>query len=605
MTFLTLIQAGAYSMPNFLKSSTALAGLIGTAALLTAPVAYAQGAPEAEPVATAMPKAPPTADFSMRLLEMMVKKGLVTREEADSMVADAEAAAGDDPAVLAEARDALRDEPNSIIVPYIPESVRQKIAAEVRADIIKEARVAGWAQEGEVPEWSKRVKISGDLRVRTERVFYDSGNSNILPNFGTINAGTGFNTNVQSPGFVNPGLINASQDRARTRLRFRLGVAAQVADWVSVNARLASGNDLSPVSTNQTLGVPGGFSKYAISLDRANIKFTPVEWASISLGRFENPFWVGETIFDNDLNFDGVAVSLNRSIGDEAKIFASAGAFPIFNTDFNFGSNSQNKTRSRDKYLLGGQIGGEIGLPADGKAKLAVGYFDFQKIEGRRSSLCAPAPTAADTCDTDTSRPQFQQFGNTLFALRNIVAQADPQAATLQYFGLASKFRMLNARAQVGFKLFGENRVTFDGEYSKNLAFKRSRVINSYLNPANPGLDLLVNNFGPTAADGSSTFDGGGTAWSGGVSIGSAAIKDWGDWGVGLGYRHIETDATVDGFNDSDFHLGGTNAKGYTITGTLGLASNTYLQLRWLSSDTITGPRYSNDVLMFDLVAGF
>jgi hypothetical protein len=605
MTFFKLIQAGAYSMPTFLKSSTALAGLIGTAALLSTSLAHAQSAPEVEAVAASLPKAPPTADFSMRLLEMMVKKGLVTREEADGMVAEAEAAAGDDPAALAEARDALREEPNSIIVPYIPESVRQKIAAEVRADIVKEARIAGWAQEGEVPEWSKRVKISGDLRVRTERVFYDSGNSNILPNFAAINAGTGFNTNVQSPGFVNPALINGSEDRARTRLRFRLGVAAQVADWVSVNARLASGNDLSPVSTNQTLGTPGGFSKYAITLDRANIKLTPTEGFAVSLGRFESPFWVGETIFDNDLNFDGVALSLNHGVGDNAKLFGSAGAFPIFNTDFNFGSNSQNKTRSRDKYLIGGQIGGEIALPADGKAKLAVGYFDFRKIEGRRSSLCSPAPTAADNCDTDTSRPQFQQFGNTLFALRNIVAQADPQAPTLQYFGLASKFRVLNARAQVGFKLFGENRVTFDGDYSKNLAFKRSRIISNFLNPTNPGLDLLVNNFGPTAANGTSTFDGGGTAWSGGVSIGSAAIKERWDWGVGLGYRHIETDATVDGFNDSDFHLGGTNAKGYTVSGTLGIASNTYLQLRWLSSDTITGPRYSNDVLMFDLVAGF
>ena len=65
------------------------------------------------------------------------------------------------------------------------------------------------------------------------------------------------------------------------------------------------------------------------------------------------------------------------------------------------------------------------------------------------------------------------------------------------------------------------------------------------------------------------------------------------------------SDAVVDAFNDSDFRLGGTNAKGYVVGGGVGVAHNVNLVARWLSATEVTGPPYSFDIVMVDLNAQF
>jgi Putative porin len=70
-------------------------------------------------------------------------------------------------------------------------------------------------------------------------------------------------------------------------------------------------------------------------------------------------------------------------------------------------------------------------------------------------------------------------------------------------------------------------------------------------------------------------------------------------------YKYIERDAVLDAYNDSDFHLGGTNAKGWVIGGNYGLMKNLWFTGRWLSTDVITGPKYGIDTLQLDLNAKF
>jgi hypothetical protein len=70
-------------------------------------------------------------------------------------------------------------------------------------------------------------------------------------------------------------------------------------------------------------------------------------------------------------------------------------------------------------------------------------------------------------------------------------------------------------------------------------------------------------------------------------------------------YRSLEGDAVMDAFNDPDFHVGGTNAKGYTIGAKYGLGPGVWVRLRWMSADEIDGPPLSIDVLQLDLNAKF
>lgn len=115
-------------------------------------------------------------------------------------------------------------------------------------------------------------------------------------------------------------------DEQIARRRFSaVGVKAQIADWISADIRIATGSDNSPVSTNQTLGADTGTGKYQLWLDRASIHLTPVDGVALDVGRFANPFWTGEMMFDNDMNFDGFAVSGNRA---SAAVRCSPGAAP-------------------------------------------------------------------------------------------------------------------------------------------------------------------------------------------------------------------------------------------------------------------------------------
>jgi hypothetical protein len=67
----------------------------------------------------------------------------------------------------------------------------------------------------------------------------------------------------------------------------------------------------------------------------------------------------------------------------------------------------------------------------------------------------------------------------------------------------------------------------------------------------------------------------------------------------------VGRDAVLDAFTDSDFHLGGTNAKGWFIGGNYGLMKNVWLTGRWLTADVITGPPYGVDVLQVDINTQF
>ena len=77
------------------------------------------------------------------------------------------------------------------------------------------------------------------------------------------------------------------------------------------------------------------------------------------------------------------------------------------------------------------------------------------------------------------------------------------------------------------------------------------------------------------------------------------------DWQLSLAYRYLEADATVDAFTDSDFHLGGTNNKGFILGAQYGLGKNTWLSARWMSSNEISGLPLAVDVLQLYFNAKF
>ncbi|MFK4655715.1 hypothetical protein ABIF97_005649 [Bradyrhizobium japonicum] len=557
--------------------------------------------------------APPSSNATVNLINLLVKQGTLSEEQAAVLVKQA-----DDEAYVA--RQATRDAaakaegaekkatgaadatspPGTKRVTYVPEIVKKQLREEIRAEVMDRAHKENWASPGKYPEWAQRIRFYGDIRARYEGDYFPAGNSGYLENFNAINTGSPFNEdNATNPYF--PPTYNATQDRNRFRFRARLGADVDLFDGFTAGLRIATGESSSPVSTNQTFGGNGGnFSKYAVWLDRAFVKYEPVRDFVSSVGRFDNPFWSPtDLVWYKDLGFDGFAIQAKQEVAEGFTPFFVGGAFPVFNTDLNAGLNTADlsgpaKMPSRDKWLFGAQGGFGARLDSETNLTLAFAYYDFTNLKGKLSSECLVI-TASDICDTDVLRPSFAQKGNTYMRLRNL-AFTPITTAQYQYYGLASDFRPVVASAQLDFTQFNPIHIILDGEYIWNTAFNRSAVA---------AVAVFPNNFSSTTDGSASVYNGGNQGWLARMTVGNKEIKHLWDWNAHVGYKYLESDAMVDAFVDSDFGLGGTNLKGYFIGGNVGLGENIWGSVRWMSANNIAGQPYKVDIVQLDLNARF
>ncbi len=568
----------------------------------------------------------PSQSVTVNLINALVKRGILEKAEAQEMIRMAEAeaevaraqsqaemfaiaqiAANEAAAQQSQIEQAISaPTEDDVRVTYIPEPVRTQIKEDIKVELINESRRGAFASINPIiPEWVPMLKPFGDLRVRFEGITYPTGNdvTGAFPNFNAINTGSPFD--VSGNQFAPQ--LNADQDRYRFRLRARAGVEVNLPENFTLGMRIATGNDNSPVSTNQTLGGASGqggnFSKYAIWIDRAFLQYEvgndPNKKLKIWAGRFDNPFFSTPAVWDDDLGFDGVAASGRYEILRGFTPFITGGAFPVYNTDLNFSSNQPTKFQSYDKYLFAVQGGTDWRITDDIKLKVASAYYYFQNIEGKLSSPFTPL-TSSDAGDTDASRPSFAQKGNTYFPIRNIVPDASNDFGAInqfQYYGLATKFENLAFTGRLDYDGFEPIQISLIGEVIQNLAFNQSDI-NAVAVNNRSGID-------DTLSDDIGDFEGSGLAWLVELRAGHAVLQKRWDWNVGFGYRWIGSDAVVDGFNDSDFGLGGTNLQGFTVGGALAVSPNVWFGARWMGADSIAGPQYNVNIIQIDLNARF
>jgi hypothetical protein len=486
-------------------------------------------------------------------------------------------------------------------ITYVPELVRVQLREQLRKELLDQMKREGWATPNALPDWARRLRLSGDVRTRYERDLFGKGNANHgeFPDFNAINNNKPFDVNFVD--FANERYLNVDQDRTRTRLRARLGVDADVGEGFSSGMRLATGDSASPVSTNQTLGT--GFSKLAVWVDRAFIRYDALGGGRLvgEAGRFDDPFLHTDLIWDEDLNFDGLDVRGSWPVGSKARPFWVAGVFPVFTTALAFPPEQSAKFASLDKWLYAIQLGSSFQVSDRFTAKFGVAYYGFDGIEGRRSSPC-DTNLKDISCDTDHTRPPFAQRGNTYMALRTpseaaLAAEAAGLASRYQFFGLASRFQEIVVTGRGDLAMGAALKWTFEAEYANNVAFSRSRME-----------PIALNNRGPVTCNGSVCLDqfvGGNQAFQLKVTVGSPTQTNRWDWYAGLSYRYIESDAVVDAFNDSDFGLGGTNIVGYSLAASLAVAKGVWAGARVYFADQLVGPRYEVDVVQVDLTARF
>lgn len=522
-----------------------LGGAAGAALALTAGAAIAQ------------PATRPTDPSTVDILQVLVDKGVLSQDDAN--------------AVLSEARKRAEQRPDVVRVPYVPEAVRNQIRDEVKADVVATAREERWAQPDALPGWLSRISISGDVRARGELKMFGDGNTSLILNATEIRNRGGVSAASSSGPF-----LPTTDTRYRSRIRARLALDANVTNSFQAGLRLVSGDVLDPTSTNETLSP--NFDKINLGLDRAYIRVSPFKMlprladTAITVGKFDNPFFATEIMWDRDVQFDGAALTTDLPFGDgpgAPRLFLSAGAFPL----------DEFSDTVDDKVLYAAQIGAAYQPSERIKLKLAAAYYDFAHVQSKFNT--------PDLRDNDETTPRRVQYGNSLFNVRR-----DSTNPNTLLFGLASKYQVAAVTGRADFKLSDALTLTVDGEVLRNTAFDKGELTSVYGVPASSG----------------------DTAWHLRGTIGTPAIDKQGDWQFSAGWRHIEADATLDLFADSDFGLGGTDQEGFVIRGAYGLSERLSLEAAWFSARTIdlvdprTGARASSidsDTAQLDLIAKF
>jgi hypothetical protein len=589
----------------------------------------------------------PSEDAMTNLVRLLVAQGTITPENGEALIAQAKGEAqqvkaaqapaaapqqqvaavavpavptwkdesGQAAVAPAASEVAMRDLPpppsGTIRVPYIPETVRKQIRDEIKAEVMQQAAFEGWAApDQQTPDWVRRITINGDIRFRSQSELFSDGNSDQFGSPTDVIDFARFNDNgpFDINGNTNPTdfpRINTRQDRwNRLRLRARLGVTANIAKGASAGLRIATGDDNGPISTNQILG--GGFAKKDVWLDQAWVKLAPVNWANATFGRFANPFHSTELLYDSDVNFDGAAATFDAKPvlpeGTHAQL--TLGAFPLSFGSSDFPVNQVTKAPSNSKWLFAAELSG--GATVGGvKVDASAGYHSFKSVQGQLSAPCAPYLGNPD-CSSDQTRPFFLRKGNTLFFLRDIIPPTT-QMPLKQFVGLNFDYDILDVNASVTVPV-GDHVVWLAGNYVRNLSFKRSDICR-YGQQGAPLVNITASSTGSVnVCDGTAnpaSFNGGNEGYLAQALIGDRKPAKFGQWNVLFGYRYLQSDAVLDSLTDSDFHLGGTNSKGYFVGATVGLFDNVTIGGRWLSANEIAGPPLAIDVLQIDLSAAF
>ena len=537
----------------------------------------------------------PSENATINLIRLLVEQGILKQDKADALIAQAqnEAAQAKQAAASTAVAAGPVAAPGDVRVQYVPAAVRDQIRDQVKAEVMATAKQENWAAPNTFPDWASRISFDGDIRLRDESRYYSGSNSNEIVDFAKLNNNGPYDVNPNSSTNLPP-LLNTREDRENLfRLRARLGMKAVISPEWTAGIRIGTGSDNNPVSTTQNLG--GGFSKKDIWLDQGYLNWKPTDELTLTGGRFANPFMSTDMLYSNDLNFDGVAAIFDHKLNRDWGVFGTVGAFPVDYTNDTSTSNGFDKEESDNKWLYGAQLGAKWAINSNNRLKGALAYYRFDDIQGQRSSPCAPW-AGAPGCDTDGTRAAFMQKGNSVFLLRDITPNpANPTTTPQpQFVGLASEFNLLDLNLVWDADLPQDFKLRSQGNYIHNLGYDEGDM-------RKRSEGQIVNNLNSNGE-----IESGANAWMVQFTLGNALdLKKQGDWNLFAGYKYIQPDALPDGFNDSSFHLGGTNAKGYILGGNYGLAKNVYATGRWMSTEAVYGAPFDIDVLQLEINTRF
>lgn len=184
----------------------------------------------------------------------------------------------------------------------------------------------------EIPGWVKKLKFSGDFRLRYQ---YED--------------------------------VKNGVERHRFRIRLRYGFSTNLNEKTTMTVRIATGAG-EQVSTNQTL--TDSFSGKNVWLDRASLNYKFTNSISFSGGKMANPFLTTDLAWDDDINPEALVLNFKLPKGFEF----NTGYFPI----------KENST-AKDVYMDAAEF-----KFSNKFLKLGAAYWLFTHFKGASQSSISP-----------------------------------------------------------------------------------------------------------------------------------------------------------------------------------------------------------------------
>ena len=197
--------------------------------------------------------------------------------------------------------------------------------------VVSSLLITSVAAEDEDGDWTDRISINGDFRLRYEEIDRES-----------------------------------RERRERSRYRARLGLSAAVTSDINVVMQIASGAD-DPVSRNVTFD--GGFTTKDIGFDLVYVDWTVADGLKVLAGKMKNPlFRAGSVplIWDSDLHPEGLAVTYSKGL-----FFGTAAGFSV-----------EERSQSSNSNLYAAQAGGKFTLGGNAKLTAGIGYLGYSNTVG-------------------------------------------------------------------------------------------------------------------------------------------------------------------------------------------------------------------------------
>ncbi len=274
-----------------------------------------------------------SAGTEEKLLELLVRKGILTQAEVDTL------------------KEAVEKEESTspTPVPATPAGISQVAQASTTSESSTQTegkvKVSGKkAPDAGIPKGSGvvladgKVKFSGDLRLRYDIQARDEG----------------------------PPIDTFSRNRGRYRLRF--GIKANPSETTELGFRLVSGTGFQNTS-NQSFDAH--FRGKQVFIDRVYAGWKPTKWFAITGGKQKNPFVTTDLVWDSDVSPEGLAEVLKYS-GERTEVSLNLTQFFIEELSL--------KETNRDPMLFGYQVGTKVDMGKGTDLQLAVTYNDFKHL---------------------------------------------------------------------------------------------------------------------------------------------------------------------------------------------------------------------------------